>query len=67
MTFGVGGPVLVVKDVAVEAEPVDFDLLRTFNGGPFPVDWQVTDTGGSTVGRWTMRVSPSATGTSRER
>ena len=45
MTFGVGGPVLVVKDVAVEAEPVDFDLLRTFNGGPFPVDWQGTLTG----------------------
>jgi translocation and assembly module TamB len=45
MTFGVGGPVLVVKDVALQADPVDFDLLRTFNGKPFPVDWQGTLTG----------------------
>lgn len=45
MTFAVGGPVLVVKDVDVRAEPVDFDLLRTFAGGPFPVDWQGTISG----------------------
>ena len=45
MTFGVGGPVLIVKDVALQAEPVDFELLRTFNGKPFPVDWQGTLTG----------------------
>jgi translocation and assembly module TamB len=45
MTFGVGGPVLIVKDVALQADPVDFDLLRTFNGMPFPVDWQGTLTG----------------------
>ena len=45
MTFAVGGPVLVVKDVDVRADPVDFDLLRTFAGGPFPVDWQGTVTG----------------------
>jgi translocation and assembly module TamB len=45
MTFGVGGPVLVVKDVALQADPVDFELLRTFNGEPFPVDWQGTLTG----------------------
>src|SRR5919206_3256551 len=45
MTFGVGGPVLVVKDVALVADPVDFDLIRTLNGKPFPVDWQGTLTG----------------------
>lgn len=57
MTFGVGGPVLVVKDVALDLEPVDFDLLRSFNGGPFPVDWQGTLTGhlsgrGGPINRW---------------
>ncbi|HEY7878476.1 MAG TPA: translocation/assembly module TamB domain-containing protein [Gemmatimonadaceae bacterium] len=40
MTFGVGGRVLQVKDVSVTVAPLDFDLLRTFNGGKFPVDWQ---------------------------
>ena len=44
-TFGVGGPVLVVKDVDLRADPVDFDLFRTLAGGPFPVDWQGTLTG----------------------
>jgi autotransporter translocation and assembly factor TamB len=40
MTFETGGPVLVVKNVDVDAMPVDFDLLRTFNGKDFPYDWQ---------------------------
>ena len=40
MTFGVGGRVLQVKNVAVTVSPLDFDLLRVFNGGRFPVDWQ---------------------------
>src|SRR5687767_10768858 len=44
-TFGVGGPVLAVKDVNLRAEPVDVDLFRTLAGGPFPVDWQGTLTG----------------------
>jgi translocation and assembly module TamB len=44
-TFSVGGPVLVVKDVDLRAEPVDFDLFRALAGGPFPVDWQGTVTG----------------------
>lgn len=57
MTFGVGGPVLVVKDVRLELEPADFDLLRSFNQGPFPVDWQGTITGrvlarGGPINRW---------------
>ena len=42
MTFGVGGPVLQVTNVNVEALPVDFALLTQFNGEPLPVDWQGT-------------------------
>jgi len=45
MTFETGGPVLVVHDVKLKADPVDFDLLRTLNGKPFPADWQGTLTG----------------------
>src|SRR5688500_2375686 len=42
MTFGVGGRVLEVTDVALEALPVDFVLLTQFNGEPLPVDWAGT-------------------------
>ena len=42
MTYGVGGPVLIVKDVNVEFDPIDFDFLRQINGKPFPYDWQGT-------------------------
>ncbi len=45
MTFAVGGPILAVKDLDLEAAPVDFDLLRTFNGKDFPYDWQGKITG----------------------
>ncbi|MFN2636367.1 MAG: translocation/assembly module TamB domain-containing protein [Gemmatimonadaceae bacterium] len=45
MTFAVGGPVLAVKNLDLEAAPVDFDLLRTFNGKKFPYDWQGKITG----------------------
>jgi autotransporter translocation and assembly factor TamB len=45
MTFGVGRPLLVAKDVRLEAAPVDFDLLRTLAGGPFTYDWQGRITG----------------------
>ena len=45
MTFGVGGPVLIVKDLALEAAPVNFDLIRALNGKPFPYDWQGNLTG----------------------
>jgi translocation and assembly module TamB len=46
MTFGVGGPVLVVKNVDMEAAPLDFKLIRALNGKPFPYDWagQITGT-----------------------
>ena len=40
ITFAVGGPVLVVKDVAMQASPANLKLLRTINGKPFPYDWQ---------------------------
>ncbi len=57
MTFAVGAPVLIVKDVALVAAPVNFDLLRTLNGGPFPVDWQgdllgSVNASGGPVTRW---------------
>jgi translocation and assembly module TamB len=45
MTFVVGFPVLAVTSVDAQLSPMDFDLLRTFAGGPFPVDWQGTFTG----------------------
>ncbi|MFL5619985.1 MAG: translocation/assembly module TamB domain-containing protein [Gemmatimonadaceae bacterium] len=45
MTFETGGPVLAVHDVKMRADPVDFDLLRTLNGKPFPADWQGAITG----------------------
>ncbi|HZE07962.1 MAG TPA: translocation/assembly module TamB domain-containing protein [Gemmatimonadaceae bacterium] len=40
MTFATGAPVLIVKNLDLQAAPVDFDLLRTFNGKKFPYDWQ---------------------------
>ena len=63
MTFETGGPVLVVKNVDVDAVPIDFDLLRTFNGKDFPYDWQGKLTGhvtapGGPLNRF--RVNPSS-------
>jgi translocation and assembly module TamB len=40
MTFVVGGPVLAVRDVDLQGSPINFDLVRTLAGAPFPVDWQ---------------------------
>ncbi|HVD61726.1 MAG TPA: hypothetical protein VNC11_12710, partial [Gemmatimonadaceae bacterium] len=45
MTYGVGGPVLVVKDVALQGAPLNFDLIRALNGKPFPYDWRGDFTG----------------------
>ena len=53
MTFEIGGPVLSVHDVKVKADPVNFDLLRTLNGKPFPADWQ-----GNLTGTVTARGGP---------
>jgi translocation and assembly module TamB len=49
MTFETGGPVLRVHDVRMKADPVDWDLLRTLNGKPFPADWQGKLTGSVTA------------------
>ena len=40
MSFGTGAPLLLVRDVDIVAQPVNFDLLRTLGGKPFPQDWQ---------------------------
>jgi translocation and assembly module TamB len=40
MSFGTGQRVLLVRNVDLKADPVDFDLMRTLAGGPFPYDWQ---------------------------
>src|SRR5687768_10410022 len=45
MTFGIGRPLLVAKNVRLQAAPVDFDLIRTLAGGPFTYDWQGKFTG----------------------
>lgn len=39
MTYGVGGPVLALKDVSIRAAPLDFALIRVFNGEPLPLPW----------------------------
>lgn len=45
MTWLIGGPVAVLKDVDLEATPVDFDLIERFNQGPFPYPFAGTITG----------------------
>lgn len=45
MTFVTGADTLSVTDVQLSASPVNFDLLRTLNGKPFPYDWQGDITG----------------------
>ena len=57
MTFVTGADTLSVKDVQLAAQPVNFDLLRTLNGKPFPYDWQGDITGtikasGGNLGRF---------------
>jgi translocation and assembly module TamB len=48
ITFEGGKPQLVIKDVAAEVAPVDFEFIKVLAGGaPFPVDWR---------GQWTGRV-----------
>ncbi|MEI6813013.1 MAG: translocation/assembly module TamB domain-containing protein [bacterium] len=40
MTYAVGGPVLVLKDVNMQLLPANFALLETLNGQPFPYPWR---------------------------
>ncbi len=53
MTFAVGGPVLRVSDVNLGLQPAHTDLLRQFNGEPFPLNWQ-----GEVRGHVTARGGP---------
>ncbi len=53
MTFAVGGPVLRVNDVNLELLPANTELLRWFNGEPFPYNWQ-----GNLTGRVIARGGP---------
>lgn len=39
MTYGVGEPMLVLKEVNLRGAPLDFALIRVFNGQPFPLPW----------------------------
>ncbi|MBA4071063.1 MAG: hypothetical protein C0497_04385 [Gemmatimonas sp.] len=59
MTFGVGAPVLIVKDVQLEALPVDFRLIEQFSGEPLPMPWRGAISGtvrarGGPVNRWRL-------------
>jgi prepilin-type processing-associated H-X9-DG protein len=45
MVIDPSGPVLAIRDMAVRADPLDFELLRAVNGGPFPIDWRGAFTG----------------------
>ena len=45
MTWGVGGPVVTLTDVDMRADPLDFALLRQFNGIAFPYPWRGQFTG----------------------
>ena len=41
MWFGIGAPVLLVRNVDLRADPVDFDFIRYINQPkPLPVDWR---------------------------
>lgn len=45
MTFGTGAEVLIVKDVDVRADPMDWAFLHQINGKPLPYPWRGTLTG----------------------
>lgn len=44
MTFGTGAPVLVVKDIDLRADPIDWVLIEQFTGEPLPYPWKGTIT-----------------------
>lgn len=59
MTWGVGGVVTRLTDVDLALQPAHTDLLRWFNGEPFPYDWRGRITGrlqasGGYVTRWKL-------------
>jgi translocation and assembly module TamB len=40
MWFGIGAPVLLVRNVDLRADPVNFGILDTLAGKPFPEPWR---------------------------
>ncbi|MFP5355211.1 MAG: hypothetical protein ACLGIK_08680, partial [Gemmatimonadota bacterium] len=42
MTFGTGAPVLVVKDIDLRADPIDWILIEQFTGEQLPYPWKGT-------------------------
>jgi len=59
MTWGVGGFVTRLSDVDLNLQPAHTDLLRWFNGEPFPYDWRGRLNGrvrasGGFVTRWKL-------------
>jgi len=59
MTWGVGGFVTRLTNVNLDLEPAHTDLLRWFNGEPFPYDWRGAVRGtvrarGGYVTDWTL-------------
>lgn len=45
MTFVVGSPTSIVKDVDLNAQPLDFTLIETLAGEPLPYPWRGQITG----------------------
>jgi translocation and assembly module TamB len=45
MTFGIGAPITILKDVDLVAQPVDFRLIETLSGEPLPYPFRGTLTG----------------------
>ena len=45
MTWGVGGPITILKDVDLTAQPLDFTLIEHLAGEPLPYPWRGTITG----------------------
>jgi translocation and assembly module TamB len=45
MTFGIGAPVTILKDVDLTAQPLDFRLIEQLAGEPLPYPWKGTITG----------------------
>ena len=45
MVVDPSGEVLAIRNMAVRAAPLDFELLRVVNGEPFPYDWRGAFTG----------------------
>ena len=45
MTFGVGAPVMIMKDIDLVAQPLDFKLVEQLAGEPLPYPWRGTISG----------------------